>query len=114
MLLTKAEIARADGLPVLGELAAEVMGAPTGRLKLLAFAVGAVPEVLGPIDSSLTVAPRDTAAMIARVQRFLALSPSDRAERGRWYREQVLERYSLAAAAATLQSLYTKLRKNAS
>ena len=71
-----------------------------------AFAVGAVPEVLGSIDASLVASPRDTAAMVRNIEAFLALSPDERERRGLHYREEVLRRYSLKASAAALQRLY--------
>lgn len=76
-----------------------------------AFDAGAVREVLAPIDPELIVAPRDVDALTARVLAFLALPAHERLERGRRYREAVLERYSNAAAAQALGVVYARLRR---
>jgi len=74
-----------------------------------AFAVGAVPEVLESIDSSLIVSTRDTEALTKAVEEFLALPSVDRDQRGELYREAVLDRYSLQASANALNTLYNSL-----
>lgn len=73
-----------------------------------AFAVGAVPEVLGGIDQELLIPPRDTGAMIDAIASFLRHSPKEREERGALYRTTVLKRYSLSASAESLRLAYAK------
>lgn len=77
-----------------------------------AFAVGAVPEVLGSIDASLVATPRDTAAMARNIEAFLTLSSEERERCGVRYREEVLRRYPLKASAAALQRLYHIMVQN--
>jgi len=74
-----------------------------------AFDAGAVSEVLSPIDPSLVVPIRDSAALVRRVQEFLALSAEERLKRGNRYREEVLKRYSLRASADALRAVYERL-----
>lgn len=74
-----------------------------------AFDAGAVREVLAPVDPDLVVALRDTDELTRRVQKFLALSPAERAEKGRRYREGVSRLYPLKKSAAALHDLYKKL-----
>jgi glycosyltransferase involved in cell wall biosynthesis len=74
-----------------------------------AFDVGAVPEVLGAIDSSLIIPVRDTATMAAAVEDFLAHSPADRDLRGEQYRKAVLDRFSLTSSSNALNSLYESM-----
>lgn len=76
-----------------------------------AFAVGAVPEVLGAIDPALIVPPRDTAALVAKVEAFLSLSPAEREGRGARYRDTVLRFYPLSASADALRSLYREMTR---
>lgn len=71
-----------------------------------AFAVGAVPEVLGAIDSSLVIPTKDTGEMVQAVKSYLALSSEQRDEKGQHYRNMVLSRYSLSQSADALESLY--------
>ncbi|MDD4286975.1 MAG: glycosyltransferase family 4 protein [Candidatus Peribacteraceae bacterium] len=77
-----------------------------------AFDAGAVAEVLVPIDPSLVVPIRDSAALVRRVHAFLNLSSSERLLRGSRYREEVLKRYSLAASAQALWNVYRSLAGN--
>jgi len=74
-----------------------------------AFDAGAVKEVLVPIDPSLVVPLRDSDALVRRVREFLSLSSEERRLRGERYREEVLKRYPLAASAAALRAMYTRL-----
>ena len=74
-----------------------------------AFGSGAVPEVLAPIDENLFVPPRDTGALVDRVQKYLSLPAGKKAELGRKYREKVLDLYSLENAAGQLKELYRSL-----
>ncbi len=71
-----------------------------------AFAVGAVPEVLGDIDPALVSPPRDTAGLVRKVETFLSLDPGERERRGAHYREEVLRRYSIEGSAQALLALY--------
>jgi len=73
------------------------------------FSVGAVPEVLGSIDDSLVVPPRDTSALTKVVLSFLRFSPQEREQKGAQYRKEVLHRYSLHASAEGLQNLYKSM-----
>lgn len=75
----------------------------------VAFGGGAVPEVLGAIDPSLVVPPRDTAALVARAREFLALPAAERARHAKQYRDAVLKRFGLAGAAKDLLRLYEGL-----
>lgn len=75
-----------------------------------AFAVGAVPEVLGSLDASLVSPPRDVAAMTSAVQKFLTLSAGEREEHGKQYRNAVLEKYALTQSASALKSLYRQIQ----
>ena len=75
----------------------------------VAFSVGAVEEVLGGIDEDFLVPPRDTVALVEKVEKYLGLSGEERDSRGVTYRETVLERYSLEKSAQALQDLYTTL-----
>ncbi|MDD5103132.1 MAG: glycosyltransferase family 4 protein [Candidatus Peribacteraceae bacterium] len=74
-----------------------------------AFDAGAVKEVLSPIDPSLVVPLRDSAALVRRVREFLAFAPEERLKRGNRYREEVLQRYSLRASADALRAVYERL-----
>jgi glycosyltransferase involved in cell wall biosynthesis len=74
-----------------------------------AFDAGAVKEVLSPIDPSLVVPLRDSDALVNRVRTFLKLTPAERAEQGRRYREAVLRMYPLARSAEKLSELYRSL-----
>ena len=74
-----------------------------------AFSVGAVPEVLGGIDSSLVVDEGDTDALKAHVEKHLSLSPEQRDQKGQEYRNAVLERYSLQKSADALQAVYSEI-----
>lgn len=75
----------------------------------IAFAVGAVPEVLTPVDPTLLVPPRDTAAMVLRVERFLALSSQERSSFARRYREAALRLYPLEGSGKALARVYASL-----
>ena len=74
-----------------------------------AFGVGAVPEVLGAVDSALVVPARDTARLVQLVDGYLSLSPAERDRRGAQYRQKVLNSFSLSASAEALQALYREL-----
>lgn len=74
-----------------------------------AFAVGAVPEVLTPINTSLVVEPRNVEDMAKKALAFLALTPAERERQGAEFRTKVLERYSLNLSAEKLQKLYREL-----
>lgn len=71
-----------------------------------AFAVGAVPEVLLPIDSWLVTPPRDTDTLIARIDEYLSLSPNEQQKMGSEYREKVLSLYPLTKSSEALSRLY--------
>lgn len=71
-----------------------------------AFDAGAVKEVLSPIDPSLVVPLRDCHSLVSRVRAFLKLTPAERAEQGRRYREAVLRMYPLTRSAEKLRELY--------
>lgn len=71
-----------------------------------AFAVGAVPEVLGTIDSTLIVSPKDTIHMTHAIRDYLACSTKERDSRGKHYREAVLSKFSLASSAEQLRCVY--------
>jgi glycosyltransferase involved in cell wall biosynthesis len=68
-----------------------------------AFDVGAVREVLAPIDPSLIIQPRDVRGMNERVDQYLR---SDKREE---YRSKVLELYSMEKSASALEALYQSL-----
>ncbi|MDP6561568.1 MAG: glycosyltransferase family 4 protein [Candidatus Peribacteraceae bacterium] len=74
-----------------------------------AFGVGAVPEVLGSIDETLIITPKDTDAMVSAVEAYMTLDAKEREERGQNYRKLVLERYSLEKSASSLQGLYSQI-----
>lgn len=74
-----------------------------------AFDAGAVSEVLSPIDPSLVVPLRDTAALVHCVREFLALSLEERLQRGHRYRETVLKQYSLQTSAGALRGVYAQI-----
>ena len=72
----------------------------------MAFSVGAVPEVVGSIEPTLVVPPRDTEALAQAVQAYLQCSSEQRDEQGKHYREEVLRRYALHSSAEALEGLY--------
>ncbi len=74
-----------------------------------AFSVGAVPEVLGSIEPALIVETRNVQVMEEKVLGFLSYSQEQREEQGRFYREQVLDRYALKHSAKSLEKLYSDL-----
>lgn len=74
-----------------------------------AFSVGAVPEVLTSIDPQLVVEPFDTSDMCQRIEQYLALSPTERDQKGISYRNAVLDLYSLEHAASALEALYSDI-----
>lgn len=71
-----------------------------------AFGVGAVPEVLGSIDSALIVPEKDTAALTMNVEAFLALAAEDRDEKGIYFRNSVVEKYSIKSSMKQLLDVY--------
>ncbi|MDA0376350.1 MAG: glycosyltransferase family 4 protein [bacterium] len=74
------------------------------------FDVGAVREVLRPIDESLISPVRDTDTVVTKILDYLSLSLEERASRGQKYREVVLQKYSIEKAGQSLEELYTKLQ----
>lgn len=76
-----------------------------------AFGAGAVPEVLKPIDPTLTVPVRDVDELVKRTSTYLELSEQERAEKGRELRMDVLKRYALGNAAELLGALYCGLSR---
>jgi len=74
-----------------------------------AFGVGAVPEVLEPIDPNLVVSQCDTDTLSSRIEEYLDLSPQERDTKGEVYRKAVLERYPLSQSAEKLHSVYRDL-----
>gem|GEM_PF-638909 len=79
-------------------------------LPAFAFANGAVPEVLSPIDPTLLVPSRDTTKLIERVREFLVLSEQEQAVAGKRYRSRVLELYPLQKAANGLEQQYQQIQ----
>ncbi len=79
-----------------------------------AFGGGAVTEVLSPIDPHLVVPLRDTEELTKRVREFLSLAPLERLERGKQWRDAVLQRYPISASAERLTQLYRELVPRAS
>lgn len=75
----------------------------------LAFAGGAVGEVLSPIDADLVVPVRDTSALVEKAEAFLCLSETEKRQRGEEYRKKVLESYGIEKAAKSLRSLYANI-----
>ena len=69
----------------------------------------AVAEVLNPIDPSLVVSLRDTSALVQRVSAFLALPADERVNKGERYRSEIMKRYPMSAAAASLKSLCQRI-----
>ena len=76
-----------------------------------AFDVGAVREVLEPIDAELISSPRDTKSVISKLENFLSLDSNEQKEKGEMYRKKVLELYSMEKSAGQLQELYQLLAK---
>lgn len=74
-----------------------------------AFAVGAVPEVLEPIDPSLLVTPRNAEEMAEKIFAYLALPAEEKRRKGEEYRRRVLELYTIDASAKSLRDLYASL-----
>lgn len=74
-----------------------------------AFAVGAIPEVLLPIDSQLVVPSKNVRELTTRVQAFLSLPETQQVQKGETYRREVLRRYSIEASAEALHALYASL-----
>lgn len=74
-----------------------------------AFAGGAVPEVLGGIDASLVIQPRDITDMTNSVCTYLDLSPSEREKNGAQFRKSVLGRYPIDLSATPLQKVYKQM-----
>ncbi len=75
----------------------------------IAFDAGATKEVLSPIDPSLVVPLRDSAALTRRVEEFLRLSPAERASKGQQYREAVVRMYPLEESARRLKEVYESI-----
>lgn len=76
------------------------------------FSVGAVPEVLQGIDTSLLIPQKNIAAMVKKVDQILRLPPSAREQKGKEYRKAVLEKYPIEKSASALLSLYQKISQN--
>jgi glycosyltransferase involved in cell wall biosynthesis len=74
-----------------------------------AFGVGAVPEVLEPIDPSLIVPPRDVQAMVNAACAYLDLPAAEQQHRGLAYCAAVQKYWSMESATAALRSLYMRL-----
>lgn len=93
--------AHAEGLPI------AMLEGMAGGNAVVATAVGAIPEVVGP-ENGLLVEPGDEAALADALAALLA-DPA-RAERmGRANRAAVEERYSWAAATESLLALYARV-----
>lgn len=71
-----------------------------------AFDVGAVPEVLGSIDSSFVAPQKDTEALSSKILKYLQSSVDGREEQ---YRKAVLEAYSIISSADSLCEMYRKM-----
>ncbi|PIR54564.1 hypothetical protein COU75_00190 [Candidatus Peregrinibacteria bacterium CG10_big_fil_rev_8_21_14_0_10_42_8] len=74
-----------------------------------AFAVGAVPEILGTIDPSLIIPERDVHQMVRAIERYIALSSAERDANSMRYQKEILLQYSLEASANALQLVYEEL-----
>jgi glycosyltransferase involved in cell wall biosynthesis len=74
------------------------------------FDVGAVREVLKPIDESLISPARDTDAVSQKILEYIELPAKTRAEKGRAYREKVLSVYDIKTSAQSLEALFTHLK----
>lgn len=74
-----------------------------------AFAVGAVSEVLSPVDPSLVIPPRDTHAMVTAVCTYLDLPVAEQQRRGAAYCKAVHQHWSIEQASDALRSLYEKI-----
>ena len=74
-----------------------------------AFDVGAVPEVLGKVDASLTVPVRNTEAMVQSIVSYLENSVDEKIRLGKAYRKAVQKHFSLDQSAAALQDVYINL-----
>jgi glycosyltransferase involved in cell wall biosynthesis len=88
-----------EGLPM-----ALLEAMASGRA-VVASAVGAIPEVIDPGRSGLTVPPRDVPALAAALHRLIA-DPGLRADLGAAARETVAERFSAAQTAQAYEALY--------
>ncbi|MBT5237314.1 glycosyltransferase family 4 protein [Candidatus Peregrinibacteria bacterium] len=73
------------------------------------FDVGAVREVLRPIDETLISSRRDSNAVATKILQYLSLSEEERMSRGQKYRDAVLQEYSIEKAGQSLEGLYNKL-----
>ena len=74
-----------------------------------AFDVGAIREVLEPIDDSIISPPRDIDSIVSKIESYLSLSESDRMEKGNEYRKKVLDLYSIDKSGKSLEALYKKI-----
>lgn len=74
------------------------------------FDVGAVSEVLRPIDESLISPARDADVVAQKILEHLSLSVAERKNRGQKYRDIVLQMYSIEKAGQSLEVLYTKIQ----
>lgn len=77
-----------------------------------AFDVGAVREVLEPIDPELIVPKGDTKEMARRVEAYLALTALQREAKGKQYRESVKTLWNMDQSADVLQQLYKQISNN--
>ena len=74
-----------------------------------AFSVGAVPEVLKPVDPDLLVAPKNVQTLVHRIEEFLTLSTEEKRRKGEEYRRKVLDLYSLEKSTQALLAVYRSL-----
>lgn len=74
-----------------------------------AFAVGAVPEVLNPVDQKLVVPAKDIVEMAKRVEDFLSLTTEQRDQKGSEYRRSVRDLWNMQKAAEELRLLYGRI-----
>jgi len=76
-----------------------------------AFDVGAVPEVLDPIDPQLVSPVKNTDLMVQKVESFLRLSAEERDKKSKEYRRRVCDLWNIEKASKALKLAYKHASK---
>jgi glycosyltransferase involved in cell wall biosynthesis len=92
-----------EGLPMV------LLEAAASGLPQVATAVGGVPEAVIHERTGFVVAPRDTDALAAAMQRLATMPAEARASMSRTAREHAVSRYDLTAVALQWEVLYRRL-----
>jgi glycosyltransferase involved in cell wall biosynthesis len=89
-----------------------VAEAMSAGLAVIATEVGECREIVG--DCGVLVAPRDSSALAAAIQRVAEMAPEERAALGKLARARIAEHFDIRAVAAAYESLWRELAAAAS